>query len=159
MSETRDRRKPVPIRNRDILILSRVLYTMQDVNTTEQKRLWQQDRLWNMTQKITGMPGGHSAPGGLDAHFAAISEIEETYKTECAEYIRELKEAEGILNAIPSRTMRTFVTMKYVMDMSRKEIMNRLNMRRRQYDRLSESIEQAQDMAHVEWPERYMLYE
>ncbi|MBR6839386.1 MAG: DUF1492 domain-containing protein, partial [Oscillospiraceae bacterium] len=104
-----------------------------------------------MTQKITGMPGGHSGPSGLDARFAAISEIEEKYEAECGEYIRELKEAEAILNAIPSRTMRTFVTMKYVMGMSRKEIMSRLNMRRWQYDKLCESIEQAQDMVHVEW--------
>lgn len=157
MSKTRDKREPVPIRNKDILILSRVLYTMQDVSATERKRLWQQDRLWNMTQKITGMPGGHSSPSGLDARFAAISEIEEKYEAECGEYIRELKEAEAILNAIPSRTMRTFVTMKYVMGMSRKEIMSRLNMRRWQYDKLCESIEQAQDMVHVEWHERYIL--
>ena len=64
--------EPVKVRNRDIILLSRVLYTMQDVSATEQKRMWQQDRLWNITQKITGMPGGHGEPKGLDASFAAI---------------------------------------------------------------------------------------
>ena len=71
--------RQVRVRNKDIIILSRVLYAMQDVSTTEQKRAWQQDRLWNITQKITGMPSGRGEPSGLDHTFAAISEIEERY--------------------------------------------------------------------------------
>ena len=156
MSETRTR-APAPVRNRDIPLLSRVLYTMQDVTATEKKRLWMQDRLWNVTQKITGMPGGHGEPKGLDATFAVISEIEEKYARECAQYLMELKEAEAILNAIPSRTMRAFVTMRYVLDMSRREIMRELNLKRWKYEELCARVEQAQDMAHVDWPERYML--
>jgi len=157
MSETRDFRERAPIRNRDIPLLSRVLYTMQDVSCTEQKRLWLQDRLWNIGQKLTGMPTGHGEPQGLDAQFAAISEMEERYREELPLLCRELREAEEILNAIPHREMRTFVTMKYVLGMTRKEITTRLNMRRRMYDGLCERIEQAQDMAHVEWPTHYIL--
>ena len=159
MSETKGFREPVPIRNRDIPLLSRVLYTMQDVCATEQKRMWLQDRLWNITQKLTGMPGGSGFPQGLDAPLADISDMEEQYRAELPGFCAELKEAEEILNAIPVSEMRTFVTMKYVIGMTRKEIMVRLNMRRWQYDRLCENIEQAQDMAHVVWPERYRLRE
>lgn len=155
--EARGRMEPVPVRNRDIILLSRVLYTMQDVSATEQKRMWQQDRLWNITQKITGMPGGHGEPKGLDASFAAIGEIEEKYESECAEYVAELQEAERLLNAIPSRTMRTFVTMRYLLDMSRKEIMARLNLGRRRYDAMCRDVEQAEDMAHVDWKERFVM--
>jgi hypothetical protein len=157
MSETKGFREPVPVRNKDIPLLSRVLYTMQDVSCTEQKRMWLQDRLWNMTQKLTGMPGGHGVPQGLDAPLADIGEIEEQYRAELPGLCMELKEAEDILNAIPVREMKTFVTMKYVLGMTRKEIMTRLNMRRRMYDGLCACIEEAQDMAHVEWPERYIL--
>ena len=157
MDEKKVTKGPKPIRNKDILTLSHVLYAMQDVSITEQKRLWLQDRLWNMTQKLTGMPGGRGESNGLDAPFAAIGEMEERYRAELPECLRELQEAEDILNAIPIREMRTFVTMKYVLDMTRKEIMSKLNMRRWQYDRLCESIEQSQDMAHVAWPERYIL--
>ena len=157
MDETRGTREPVPIMNRDIPILTRVLFTMQDVRNTERRRQWQQDRLWAMTQKLTGMPGGHGKPDGLDAQFAAISEIEERYARECAEYVKELSEAEAILNAIPSRTMRAFVTMRYVLNMGRKEIMAQLNLKRWKYDDMCLRIEQAQDMEHVDWPERYIL--
>ena len=156
-NEAKSQREPSVVRNRDIIPLSRVLYTMQDVSATEQKRMWAQDRLWNITQKITGMPGGHGEPKGLDASFAAIGEIEEKYESECAEYTKELKEAEAILNAIPSRTMRTFVTMRYLLDMSRKEIMARLNLKRWRYEEMCETIEQAEDMAHVDWKERYVF--
>lgn len=154
-SEGKSQRETAPIRNRDIPRLSRVLYTMQDVNATERKRMWQQDRLWNITQRITGMPGGHGEPKGLDASFSAISELEEKYEAECAAYVRELKEAEAILNAIPSRTMRAFVTMRYVLDMGRKEIMSMLNLKSWRYYDMCECVEQAEDMAHVAWTERY----
>lgn len=150
-------REPVPIKNRDIILLSRVLYTMQDVSATEVKRMWQQDRLWNITQKITGLPGGNGLPKGLDANFAAIGEIEEKYAEECKEYVKELQEAENILNGIPSRTMRTFVTMKYLLDMPDKKIMAELNIKRWRLESMKKSIEQAPNMASVKWQERYML--
>ena len=146
MEKNRTERQ-VTVKNKDIILLSRVLYAMQDVSTTERKRMWQQDRLWNITQRLTGMPGGRSEPSGLDRSFAAICEIEERYERECDDYVRELKRAEEILNAIPSRTMRTFVTMRYVLGMGNKEIMARLNMKRFRYDGLCKMIEDAPDMA------------
>lgn len=155
-SGKRDAAGPTKIVNKDIRLLRAVLYTMQDVCNTEQRRQWAQDRLWNMTQKITGMPGGHGAPAGLEGSFAAISEIEEMYSEKCAEYARELAQAEEIINAIPSREMQTFVVMKYVMDIPRKEILARLNMKRWRFERISACIEQAEDMAHVDWADGCM---
>ena len=145
------------VRNRDVPLLARVLYTMQDINATEQKRLWQQDRLWNITAKLTGMPGGHGKVTGLDEAFAEITELEATYEDELKSYNEELRQAETILNSIKSRTMRTFVLMKYVMDIPNNEIMGRLNMKRRTFENACKSIEGAQDMASVIWPERYVL--
>lgn len=138
--------RQVTVKNRDIITLSRVLYAMLDVSATEKKRLWAQDRLWNMTQKLTGMPGGHSEPSGLDRSFAAISDIEERYERECAGFVNELKRAEEILNAIPNPNMRTFVTARYVLGMGNKEIMARLNMKRFRYESLCRMIEAAPDM-------------
>lgn len=155
--EQKAMQRAIPIRNRDILLLVRVLYTMQDVHATEQRRMWMQDRLWNITQKITGMPGGHGAPGSLDANFAEICEMEEKYSEKCAKFMRELNEAEAIINAIPSRTMQTFVVMKYIMDVGNREIMERLNLKRWKFEKICTSIEQAEDMAHVNWDERYIL--
>lgn len=144
-------------RNKDIALLARVLYTMQDVYVTEQKRQWMQDRLWNMTQKLTGMPGGHGGAQGLDAKFANISELEERYGKECEQSTRELETAEAILDGIPYTEMKTFVTMKYVLHMGRRDILSRLNMRRWLYDKLCERIEQAERMALVQWPEEVLL--
>ena len=135
------------VKNWDIIRLSRVLYAMQDVSATEQKRMWQQDRLWNITQRLTGMPGSRGAPSGLERTFAEIGEIEERYERECAAYVKELKRAEEILNGISSSTMRTFVTMRYVLGMTSKEIMARLNIKRYRYESLCRMIEDAPDMA------------
>jgi len=147
--ESKDNRieRQTLVKNQDIIRLSRVLYAMQDVSVTEQKRMWQQDRLWNITQRLTGMPGGRGVPSGFDKTFAAIGEIEERYERECAEYVKELKRAEEILNGISSSTMRTFVTMRYVLGMTNKEIMARLNMKRHRYENLCRMIEDAPDMA------------
>ena len=152
--ESRTERQ-VTVKNKDIILLSRVLYAMQDVSATEQKRLWQQERLWNITQKLTGMPKGRGETGGIDRSFAAIGEIEERYERECEAYVRELKRAEDILNAISSPTMRTFVTMRYVLGMGNKEIMTRLNLKRYRYESLCRLIEDAPDMeaASEKWKE------
>lgn len=156
-AERREEEGTRAIRNRDIYLLSHVLYTIQDVSATEQLRQWQQDRLYSMTQRITGMPGGGGQPSGLDEKMATIGELEEKYAKECATYLKELEKAEEILNSIRSRTMRTFVMQKYVLGMGDTYIQNRLNMKRRKYEQARKAIEQAPDMAHVKWEEPYRL--
>lgn len=155
--ERKPAREPVKIRNRDIPLLSRVLYIMQGVSATEQIRQWQQDRLWNITQKITGLPGGGGVPGGYEKNFSAIGEIEEKYATQCDEYTQEMQEAEAVLNAIKSETMRIFVMMKYVLHIPDRRIMRELNIRRWKLDKISRAIEEAESMDKVVWSERYAL--
>lgn len=155
--EQKPAREPQKVRNRDIPPLSRVLYMMQGVSATEQIRQWQQDRLWNITQKITGLPGGGGVPGGYEKNFAAIGEIEEKYAAQCNEYTEEMQEAEKILNAIASPTMRTFVMMKYVLHIPDRKIMRELNIRRWKLDKMSKAIEEAESMDQVTWRERYTL--
>ena len=166
MTDMENNKEPVPeeegtrmIRNRDIIPLSHILYAIQDVSTTEQMRQWQQDRLYAMTQRITGMPGGGSQPTGYEENMATIGELEEKYGKECQEYTRELLKAEKILNGIKSRTMRTFVVMRYVFGIGNSEIMKRLNMKRRRFEQACKAIEQAPDMEHVQWQERFSLKE
>lgn len=155
--ERKPAREPVKIRNRDIPLLSRVLYIMQGVSATEQIRQWQQDRLWNITQKITGLPGGGGVPGGYEKNFSAIGEIEERFASQCDEYTQEMQEAEAVLNAIKSETMRIFVIMKYVLHMPDRRIMRELNIRRWKLDKMSRAIEEAESMDKVVWNERYAL--
>ena len=152
--EERAGRELKPILNRDIPALSNLLYIVQEVEGTEQKRMWQQDRLWNITRKITGMTGGGGGePGGIDANFAAICELEEEYDRQIAQYTAEMQRVKSILDAIPSQTMRVFVDMRYVRNLSRREIMDKLGLKRWKYHAFCERIEQAADMAHVNWAE------
>ena len=152
-------RKPIATQNADIPPLSHALLAMQHISAIERKRLLLQDRLWNMSQKLTGIPGRRGTQQGLDAQFAMIDDLERKYRDELDEAVSELGRAEAILDSIPDENMRRFVNLKYVMDTSRKEIMKSLNMKRWLYDRLIATIEHAPDMKHVKWPEKYILQE
>jgi len=160
--ERRQRRgieQPRTIRNRDCVLLHRIPCIMQDVCRLETRRQWQKDRMFSITAKLTGMPGGSGGvPTGFDAAYAALSELDEEQSQRVIEYCRELKKAERILNTIPSRSMRTFVVMRYIDDLPGTEIMRELNMSEWGYKRACECIEQAEDMTHVKWRERYILY-
>lgn len=145
----------VKVKNRDIPILSRVLFIMQDVVGTERKEEWQRGRLFNRTQHISGMPGGGSLPKGLDEPLAELSELADISREEIARYNKELKEAESILNAIQSQTMRTFVMMKYMLDIPNIKIMEELSMSKWRFEQARRCIEEAPDMAHADWKERY----
>ena len=148
---------PRTVKNRDIPVLARMLYVMQDVSVTEELRKMLQERLYNMSARITGSPGGNGEPKGLDAPFAAIGEMEERYGQECDSMAAELLHGDTILNSIPSETMRAFVKMRYVMGMSRGQIMTKLGLKKWEYFEICDRIEQAENMAHVCWQEKYAL--
>ena len=124
--------EPRIIRNKDLILLSRVLCIMQDVCSLEKRMAWQYDRMFGVTAHITGMPGGKGAPSGFDAAFAAI-------------------------NSIPSRTMRTFVVMLYVDNLPATTVRRELNMTEYGFTRARNAVEQARDMQSVVWRERYIL--
>lgn len=149
--------RPVEVRNRDIPLLSEILYIMQMVRQIEERRDWQRDRMTNITQHLTGMPRGGGLPKGLDSAFALLSELDEEQETQCKEYTRQLRKAQKILNSIESQTMRTFVMMKYVMDVPDVKIRQELNMTWRGFDRARRAVEDAQSMAAVKWQERYIV--
>lgn len=146
------------IRNRDVILMSRVLGAMQDIRSAEEIRMKLQDRLWNITRHITGMPGGRGEPKGLDESFAAISEIEERYTQKIEALTRDLREAEDILRTLPE-SMQTFVVARYILALPDAEIQARLNIGRWRYEKLCERVEQAERMAEVDWPERFTLKE
>lgn len=151
--------EPRIIRNRDIPLLSRVLYVMQDIRSLETRQEWQRERMFHITQKITGMPGAKGQPNGFDAAYAALDELCDEQKGRIAAYMRELKTAEKIINEIPSRTMRTFVMMMYVDEIPATIIQRELNMSRRGFENARNAVEQAESMASVQWRERYMIEE
>lgn len=144
------------IRNRDIPLLQNVYFLMQDIVSLERRMQWQRDRMNNVSQHLSGMPGEGRTPRGLDAAFAALSALEEEHKERVIRYSRELKQAEATINAIENERMRTFVTMMYLDSIPGGEVRLRLNMTRRGFEMAREAVEQAEDMAHVQWRERHM---
>ena len=64
--------EPVKIRNKDIPLLADIFTIMQDIRQIEERREWQKGRMFNITQHLTGMPGGGGMPKGLDEAFAQI---------------------------------------------------------------------------------------
>ena len=151
------RREPVTIHNRDIPLLAELLSTMQLVNQTEQALEWQHDRMTAMSQHITGMPGGGILPKGLDDAFAKLYEAGEEHETELRQYLKELRDAERILNGIASRDMQAFVVMKYVLDTPDAEIRRELGMTEWGFNRAKRAVEDAENMASVVWREKYIL--
>lgn len=149
--------RPVMIRNRDIPLLADVLPIMQEICQIERRRDWQRDRMTNITQHLSGMPGGGGEPKGLDEAFALLSELDEEHEQRCKEYVRQLRAAQRILNGIESRSMRTFVIMKYIMDVPDTDIRDELNMTRTGFNRARRCVESAECMAAVKWRERYIL--
>lgn len=149
--------KPTVVRNGDIPLLAEILYTMQEVKLLEEQRDWQHDRLTHITQHLTGMPGGGGQVHGYEDAFAKLSELDEEHESMCLSYSQELKEAQKILNGIKSRSMRVFVLMKYVFDVPDTEIRDELNMTRRGFDKARRAVEEAPDMAHVKWQEKYIV--
>ena len=148
---------PVEVKNKDIPLLSEILCIMQDIRQIEQLREFQQGRMYNITKHLSGLPRAGGVPKGLDDVFAMISELEEDHEKRFRDYALQLKKAEKILDGIESQSMRTFVMMKYVMNVPDAKIRNELNMTRRGFDRARRCVETATCMSAVKWQERYII--
>lgn len=157
MSEKNEKKKYRTryVRNRDIPKLAEVLAVMQSVNMAEQNAMWQQDRMFGTSQRITGMPGGKGVPKGLDAAFAALELAQKRQHREINGYLAKLRAAEKIINGIESATMRAFVEMMYVHCLPPDEVRKELNMTQWEFRSARKSIEDAEDMRSVEWHERF----
>lgn len=149
-------RETYRIRNRDIPILSRVIYAMQDVRSTENRINWQENQLGSISYNLSGMPKGGGQPAGFDATYAALDYLCEQHKEQLSAYMRELREAERIINSIKNPKMRTFVVMMYVEDMPHAVVRRELNMTEYAFNKAKHAIEQADNMDAVVWRERYI---
>ena len=149
-------RETILIKNRDIPILSRVIYAMQDARMIERRIDWQEDQLGNITVNMSGMPRGSGPASGFDATYAALDYLCEQHKEQLSMYMRELKEAEKIINSIENPKMRTFVVMMYVEELPKTVVRRELNMTEYAFNKAKHAIEQAESMSAVVWRERYM---
>lgn len=149
-------RETILIKNRDIPILSRVIYAMQDARMIVRRIDWQEDQLGNITVNMSGMPRGSGPASGFDATYAALDYLCEQHKEQLSMYMRELKEAEKIINSIENPKMRTFVVMMYVEELPKAVVRRELNMTEYAFNKAKHAIEQAESMNAVVWRERYM---
>ena len=145
------------VKNRDIQALADVLPVMQLVARAEEMTEWQRERMTNITQHLTGMPGGGGLPKGLDSQLVALEEAEDRWKQKLRDYTRALRRAERILNGIENLQMRAFVVMKYVMDVPDVEIRRELNLSEWAFSRARKAVEEAETMRDVVWRERYLV--
>lgn len=151
-----EQEKAKTVKNRDLQTLADVLPTMQLVCRAEEMTLWQRERMTNITQHLTGMPGGGGSPKGLDSMLVSFESAAERWQQKLRDYTRALRRAERILNGIDSLEMRAFVVMKYVMDVPDTEIRRELNLSEWAFGRARKAVEEAPDMRSVVWRERYM---
>lgn len=156
MNKHRNQEPVAVIMNRDIPKLQKVVSLMQDIRALEERRMWQRERMLNITQHLSGMPGS-GEPRGLDAAYAALSELETEHQELVKLYVRELKAAERIVNSIGDPAMRTFVTLMYVLDMDSRDVKAELNMTEWGFRRARTAVEQADGMDRVVWRERYIF--
>lgn len=147
------------VRNQDIPLLTQIFYILKEAESVERRGEWTYERLFNITRRMTGMPiGGGNAPG-MDGTLAEVEELNRIYGDRLQECVKALKDAERILNGIESQTMRTFVQMYYIDDISKAEIMRELNMTEWKFNKARENIENAENMKKVAWKEKFCILE
>ena len=147
------------VRNQDIPLLTQIFYILKEAESVERRGEWTYERLFNITRRMTGMPiGGGNAPG-MDGTLAEVEELNRIYGDRLQECVKALKDAERILNGIESQTMRTFVQMYYIDDISKAEIMRELNMTEWKFNKARENIENAESMKKVVWKEKFCILE
>lgn len=156
MNESFTERTPRKVFNRDIPALSEVLPAMELIRRIEERRAWQRERMLNITQHITGMPGGGQKKDYADT-MALLGELDEQHERLCREYAETLQRAEDILNAIPCAEMRAFVLLLYVLDAAGSEVQIQLNLSRREFEQARRAVEKAPCMAKVVWPKKFTL--
>ena len=139
------------VRNRDIAILEQVKCVMQELYMAQERLDWQRAQMVKITSRYGGIGGGRGAPKGLETAVAALEECNERYLALCVRYRDELKAADAVLDGIHSRSMRTFVEMKYMYKEPNRNIMEALGMTDYAFRSAREAVERAVDMAHVKW--------
>jgi hypothetical protein len=149
--ESRQAEGNTPVRNRDIPLLRRVISAMQEVCLGEEKIQWLHDRMYFITQRFSQTPGCGGQAMGFDGALATLDDMADEHRKRIKDCLRELRQAERVINDIPNLNMRTFVNMLYVLDMTPAQVKSELNMSRWKYQQAKETVEKARDMKSVRW--------
>ena len=145
------------IRNRDIPLLTRIFYIMQDIMSLQRRSDFQNDLLFSTTKRLTGMPGGGGLPHGFDVIIGELEEMNRDYGDKINDYVRDLRKAEKIINGIPNGAMRTFVRLYYVDQIEKADVMRKMEMTEYQFEKARKAIEDAESMRKAEWPEKFRM--
>lgn len=150
-----EERKARIARNKDIPLLREVGDVMLEIEALEKRRKWEKDRMYHITQQLSGSAGGGNAPCGYDEAFAAVADIEEKHRLMIKQYIRKINKASQLILDLPSQKMRTFVRMMYMDNETDVNVRKKLKMSRWAFDNARRAVEQAEDMQSVIWNDRY----
>ena len=141
--------------NKDIPLLSRIFYIMQDIRSLQHRSDFHDEQLYSTTTRLTGMPGGGGMPHGFDSIIGELEEVNHEYGEKIAEYVEELKKAEKILNGIEEPKMQIFVRALYVDQLAQAEVMRELEMTEYQFAKARKCVEEAENMKKVQWPDPF----
>lgn len=141
--------------NKDIPLLSRIFYIMQDIRSLQHRSDFHDEQLYSTTKRLTGMPGGGGMPHGFDSIIGELEEVNHEYGEKIAEYVEELKKAEKILNGIEEPKMQIFVRALYVDQLAQAEVMRELEMTEYQFAKARKCVEEAENMKKVQWPDPF----
>lgn len=145
------------VKNRDIPLIQEIPYLKQEILSLEKRKQWEQERARNMTQHISGMPGGSGGTKRIiDDAVANMDEMKENHGLLIKQYQKRLRKAERILSEIGSITMRTFVTMMYLDQVRDSTVQEVLHMSRWTFENARSAVENAECMADVKWNDKYV---
>lgn len=139
--------------NPELKTITRVYYTMQDAMSAERRREWVRESLFSVTQQITGMPRGGGLPQGIDSGLARLDELDRAYTEAVLRATEELCEAQRILDSIGRMELRVFVQMLYLDGFSGAEVRRELGISKWKFDKIRQSVENAERLAEAKWPE------
>ena len=140
------------IRNADIARLRAVMFGIQDAAVLEVAGEKVRDRMYAVTRVFSGLPGsGGSTAHGLDDIHSRLDAIGKRYARQMRECIRQLEEAEEVLNRIPDERLQTFVVLLYIADAAPKQVREVLALSEWKFRRWREMIESAENMEQVDW--------
>lgn len=134
--------------NLDIPKLTRVRYVMHDSEELEKQIAWQRERLYNISQRYSGMPHG-GAPKGMDDIFGEIEELEAEQRAKLREYTQVYREADRIISSIHDDELRLFATLAYIKQLPGATIRRIMHINEKKLRYMRECIEMAKCMALV----------
>jgi hypothetical protein len=141
-------------KNRDAELMEGIFDLMNETVSVEKRSEWTYERMFSITRKMTGMPGGGGNAPGMDGMLAEVEELNGFYGEKLKRCLAMLRKAERVLNGIENQRMRTFVQMVYIDRAAKGKVMKDMEMSEYMFEKCVERIEVAESMRKVKWPER-----